>query len=172
VTSFRNIRMTFAAVALAAGAGACGSAPQQQSPPPVQSAASSPSSATVPAPVAAPSTDAPAGVRHSPHPAAALRVLAEPGAGIGPIYQFITKARSSVDLTMYETVDSTAEADLAADAARGVDVRVILDQHLEKSANTGAYEYLIAHGVHVRWGPPGPPTIRRPSPSMTPPRSS
>jgi cardiolipin synthase len=82
-------------------------------------------------------------------------VLAEPGAGIGPIYQFITKARSSVDLTMYELVDSTAEADLAADAARGVDVRVILDQHLEKSANTGAYEYLIAHGVHVRWGPAG-----------------
>jgi hypothetical protein len=34
-------------------------------------------------------------------------------------------------------------------------VRVILDEHLEKSANTGAYHYLAARGVHVRWGPAG-----------------
>ena len=56
---------------------------------------------------------------------------------------------------MYELADPTAEADLAADAARGVDVRVLLDQHLEKSRNTGAYDYLAAHGVHVRWAPAG-----------------
>ena len=84
---------------------------------------------------------------------AKLRVLTEPEAGIGPIYRLITGARSSVDLTMYELADSTAERDLAADAARGVDVRVILDQHLEKTRNRGAYDYLAAHGVHVRWGP-------------------
>ena len=72
----------------------------------------------------------------SPAAAPSLRVLTEPKAGIGPIYQLITGARSSVDLTMYELADPTAEADLAADAARGVDVRVILDQYLEKSANT------------------------------------
>ena len=87
--------------------------------------------------------------------AASLRVLTEPEAGIGPIYRLITGARSSVELTMYELADPTAEADLAADAARGVDVRVILDQHLEKSRNRGAYDYLAAHGVHVRWGPAG-----------------
>src|SRR5580658_9479696 len=89
------------------------------------------------------------------HPAASLRLLTEPAAGIGPIYQLITGARSSVDLTMYELADSTAEADLAADAARGVNVRVLLDQHLEKSRNTAAYDYLSAHGVHVRWAPAG-----------------
>lgn len=82
-----------------------------------------------------------------------LRVLTEPEAGLKPIYRLITGARSSVDLTMYELADSTAEADLAADAGRGVDVRVILDQHLERSANQGAFDYLAAHGVHVRWGP-------------------
>ena len=87
--------------------------------------------------------------------AAKLRVLTEPEAGIGPIYRLITGARSSVELTMYELADSTAEADLAADAARGVDVRVLLDQHLEKSRNRGAYDYLAARGVHVRWGPAG-----------------
>lgn len=84
-----------------------------------------------------------------------LRVLIEPAAGLAPIYQLITSARSSVDMTMYELADPTAEADLAADAARGVDVRVILDRHLEKSANTRAYHYLAAHRVHVRWGPAG-----------------
>ena len=94
-------------------------------------------------------------VRRSSSPAASLRLLTEPGSGIGPIYELITGARSSVDLTMYELADPTAEADLAADAARGVDVRVLLDQHLEKSANTGAYDYLSARGVHVRWAPAG-----------------
>ena len=69
--------------------------------------------------------------------------------GIGPIYRLITRARSSVELTMYELADPRAEADLAVDAARGVDVRVTLDQHLEKSRNRGAYDYLASHGVHV-----------------------
>ena len=87
--------------------------------------------------------------------AASLRVLTEPEDGIGPIYRLINRARSSVELTMYELADPRAEADLAADAARGVDVRVILDQHLEKSRNGGAYNYLAAHGVHVRWAPAG-----------------
>ncbi len=82
-------------------------------------------------------------------------MLTEPADGIEPIYQLITEARSSVDLTMYELADPVAEADLAADAARGVDVRVLLDQHLEKSANSAAYDYLAGHGVHVRWGPAG-----------------
>jgi cardiolipin synthase A/B len=84
-----------------------------------------------------------------------LQVLTEPQAGIGPIYRLITSARSSVDLSMYELADPTAEADLAADAARGVDVRVILDQNLAKAANLPAYTYLAAHHVHVRWGPQG-----------------
>jgi phosphatidylserine/phosphatidylglycerophosphate/cardiolipin synthase-like enzyme len=86
-------------------------------------------------------------------PAGSLRVLAEPDAGIGPIYQLITGAHFSVDLSMYELADPTAEADLAGDAARGVNVRVILDQHLEKARNLPAYNYLTAHRVHVRWGP-------------------
>jgi cardiolipin synthase A/B len=92
-------------------------------------------------------------VRLSSSPTASLRLLTEPASGIGPIYQLITGAKHSVDLTMYELADPTAEADLAADAARGVDVRVLLDQHLEKSRNTSAYNYLNARRVHVRWAP-------------------
>ena len=86
---------------------------------------------------------------------ASLRLLTEPASGIGPIYNLITGAKSSVDLTMYELADPTAEADLATDAARGVDVRVLLDRHLEKSHNTSAYNYLSARRVHVRWAPAG-----------------
>ena len=82
-------------------------------------------------------------------------MLTEPQAGIGPIYRLITGARTSIDLTMYELADPAAEADLAGAAARGVKVRVILDQHLEKPRNTSAYDYLAAHGVHVVWGPAG-----------------
>jgi cardiolipin synthase A/B len=92
-------------------------------------------------------------VRLSSSPTASLRLLTEPASGIGPIYQLITGAKHSVDLTMYELADPAAEADLAADAARGVDVRVLLDQHLEKSRNTSAYNYLNARRVHVRWAP-------------------
>ena len=84
-----------------------------------------------------------------------LTALVEPQASIRPIYRLITNADSSVDLTMYELNNPTAEEDLAVDAARGVEVRVLLDQNLERSRNSAAYDYLAAHPVHVRWAPFG-----------------
>lgn len=85
----------------------------------------------------------------------ALRVLSEPQAGVSSVYALINGAKSSIDLTMYELIDSTAESDLAAAAKRGVNVRVILDAHLEKSRNKPTYRYLSAHHVHVTWAPSG-----------------
>jgi cardiolipin synthase A/B len=85
----------------------------------------------------------------------ALKVLSEPQAGLSSIYKLITGAKSSVELTMYELIDTTAQKDLAADAKRGVDVRVILDSHLEKSRNTSTYDYLKDNKVHVVWAPSG-----------------
>src|ERR1700733_7483777 len=85
----------------------------------------------------------------------ALRVLSEPQAGLSAIYALINGAKSSIDLTMYELIDTTAEDDLTTAAKRGVDVRVILDQHLEKSRNTATYNFLSAHKVHVTWAPSG-----------------
>ena len=141
---YRKILIMLTAAVLAVGAGGCGSAAPR---PGARPTTSGPSQAAA----RAAATDAPAPCTT---PARwSLRVLTEPQAGIGPIYRLITGARSSVDLTMYELADPTAEADLAADAARGVNVRVILDQHLEKPATPAAYHYLAAHGVHVRWGP-------------------
>jgi cardiolipin synthase A/B len=85
----------------------------------------------------------------------ALRVLNEPQAGLSVIYKLITGARSSIELTMYTLRDTTAEDDLTAAAKRGVNVRVILDQHLEKKFNTTSYNFLSSHGVHVTWAPAG-----------------
>ncbi|WP_435136390.1 phospholipase D-like domain-containing protein [Actinacidiphila sp. bgisy144] len=78
-------------------------------------------------------------------------LVTEPSAGYGAIYDLIGSATTSIDLTMYELTDTTAEQDLVAAAKRGVTVRVILDQNLEKSNNTAAYTYLNANGVPTHW---------------------
>ena len=135
---FRKILIMLTAAALMASVGACSALQHIKA----LSGSSTPAAGSA-ARVAGHSTAPPA--------SGSLRLLTEPADGIGPIYQLITGARSSVDLTMYELSDPKAEADLAADAARGVNVRVILDQHLQRSANTAAYDYLTAHRVQVRW---------------------
>jgi cardiolipin synthase A/B len=140
----RTVLAALAGVALVLGLSSCKVSMSQPGPQPASSAASTPAAAPPPA------TPPPA----TP-PAGGLSVLTEPQAGMGAIYRFITSAHHSVDLTMYELRDPAAEGDLAADAARGVDVRVILDRNLEQSRNTGAYDYLAAHHVHVVWAPAG-----------------
>ena len=77
-------------------------------------------------------------------------LVIEPGAGFSPVYSLINGARHSVDVTMYEFADTTAEHDLAAAAKRGVHVQVILDEK-EKSLNSGAYSYFRSHGIRVVW---------------------
>ena len=77
----------------------------------------------------------------------ALRVLSEPQSGFSAVYALINGAKSSIELTMYTLRDTTAENDLAAAAKRGVNVRVILDQHLEKKFNTTSYGFLSSRGV-------------------------
>ena len=52
---------------------------------------------------------------------------------------------------MYELEDTRAEAALAADSERGVDVRVILNSSYTRSDNDAAFALLQAHGVHVHW---------------------
>jgi cardiolipin synthase A/B len=142
----RTVLTLLAGVALVFGLSSCKVTMAQ----PAAPATPGPASAAPATPAAA----TPAATQPAPA-AAGLSVLTEPQAGIGPIYRLITSARRSVDLTMYELRDPTAEADLAADAARGVDVRVILDRNLEQSRNTGAYDYLAARHVHVVWAPAG-----------------
>lgn len=84
-----------------------------------------------------------------------LVLVVEPSAGPAPIYRVLGSARHSVEMTMYELSDAVAERDLAADAARGVRVQVILDGgSYDRSLNQPAYSYLASHGVAVRWAAP------------------
>jgi phosphatidylserine/phosphatidylglycerophosphate/cardiolipin synthase-like enzyme len=96
----------------------------------------------------------------SPSPAEAsaapstFEVFVEPAAGFGAVYSFIGSAKHSLDMAMYELEDPSAEAGLAADAARGVDVRVLLDSaYAGAGANKDAAAALSKVGVHVRWAP-------------------
>jgi phosphatidylserine/phosphatidylglycerophosphate/cardiolipin synthase-like enzyme len=93
---------------------------------------------------------------HRPRSSSALRTLqVEPEDGLARVYGSIAAAKKSIDLEMYELVDPRAESLLAQAAARGVDVRVILDHHLEAARNAAAYAYLSSHHVKVVWAPPG-----------------
>jgi len=86
--------------------------------------------------------------------ASTYTLVTEPDQGLTAIYNLIGSAKSTLDMTMYELTDMQAEQLLAQAAASGVVVRVILDQNLEKSNNTAAYNYLTAHGVQVHWANP------------------
>jgi cardiolipin synthase A/B len=78
-------------------------------------------------------------------------VIVEPNDGMAPIYSLLSSPSRSLDMTMYELVDSAAEEILAADEARGVRVRVVLDHRLEAQHNTPAYEFLRSQGITVAW---------------------
>jgi phosphatidylserine/phosphatidylglycerophosphate/cardiolipin synthase-like enzyme len=66
------------------------------------------------------------------------------------IYSFIKSATSTLDMTMYELSDTTAENDLIAQENAGVTVRVILDR-TRTSVNDAAYSKLSKAGVKVVW---------------------
>jgi len=69
-----------------------------------------------------------AGPSGSPGVTRAGSLIIEPGAGFSPVYKLINGTRRSIDMTMYEFSDTTAEHDLAAAARRGVRVHVLLDR--------------------------------------------
>jgi cardiolipin synthase A/B len=83
-----------------------------------------------------------------------LSLLVEPDQGMAPIYALIASAHTSIDLTMYELVDTDADLALELAAGRGVNVRVLLDVNREKAANLAAYTELTDMRVHVAWADP------------------
>src|SRR5271156_6115803 len=91
-----------------------------------------------------------AGQQSSPGTARVGALIIEPGAGFSPVYSLINGAKHSIDVTMYEFADTTAEHDLASAAERGVQVRVILDER-ERSENSAASSYFSSHRVKVTW---------------------
>jgi phosphatidylserine/phosphatidylglycerophosphate/cardiolipin synthase-like enzyme len=93
------------------------------------------------------------GVAFAARATTAETLIIEPDAGPGALEALMASANRSVDVALYELADPRAELILVADAARGVRVRVILDQRLERAHNQAAFTYLSAHGVEVRWAP-------------------
>jgi phosphatidylserine/phosphatidylglycerophosphate/cardiolipin synthase-like enzyme len=78
--------------------------------------------------------------------------LVEPQAGMTPLYNLMSSAHQSLDMTMYELSDPTAENILIADHKRGVRVRVLLDHdYTGGSVNQAAYATLSSAGVPVAW---------------------
>ena len=102
--------------------GLAGCKVQLSTPGPGSSSPPAPATTSVPA-TGGPSTSAQTGP-----------LVIEPNAGFSPVYSLIDHARHSIDVTMYEFSDGTAEHGLALAAARGVKVRVVLDQR-EESVN-------------------------------------
>jgi phosphatidylserine/phosphatidylglycerophosphate/cardiolipin synthase-like enzyme len=85
------------------------------------------------------------GVAASGPPPAVLRTLytfPQADGSVTPLYALVIGAQKTIDMTMYELVDTTFSADLVAACGRGVKVRVVLDQNLEKTSNTAAYKQL------------------------------
>ena len=87
--------------------------------------------------------------------AASSSLVTEPDQGMGPIYSLLSSPRHTLDMTMYELSDPQVVGILAADARRGVTVRVLLDSDYERSYNQPAFDALSANGVEVRWAPAG-----------------
>ena len=85
---------------------------------------------------------------------AAQTLVIEPDQGMTPIYDLLNSAKKTIDMTMYELVDTQTQQILAGQAAKGVVVRVILDQALEKTSNTPVYTFLNANGVKAVWANP------------------
>ena len=71
-------------------------------------------------------------------------LYAEPDNGVTFLYNLVNGTTKTLDMTMYELVDTTMSADLVNACKRGVTVRVILDQNNEKSSNSAAYAQLNA----------------------------
>jgi cardiolipin synthase len=81
-------------------------------------------------------------------------LLTEPDQGLQPIYDLLSSAKTSIDMTMYELSDTQVTTILTTAASNGLTVRVILDQNNEKANNTAAYNTLAAGKVQVHWANP------------------
>jgi phosphatidylserine/phosphatidylglycerophosphate/cardiolipin synthase-like enzyme len=77
-----------------------------------------------------------------------------PDDGLTAIYNLLSSATKTIDMTMYELTDTQVTSILTKAASSGITVRVILDQNNEKKSNTTAYNTLSAAGVQVHWANP------------------
>ncbi len=113
-------------------------------------------SATGPAPATATRTIGPQNDALPYTVGATPTLYIEPQAGFDWLHTLVRNTKRTLDMTMYELVDPSFSADLAAACGRGVKVRVILDQNLERARNTPAFDQLTAAGPNctIAWANP------------------
>lgn len=101
-------------------------------------------------------TSSPYQTRHSSKSSSATTytLITEPADDLTPIYNLLSSAKQSIDMTIYELTDITVTSTLGKAATAGIAVRVILDQNDEKKSNTPAYNYLRENHVAVHWANP------------------
>ena len=80
-------------------------------------------------------------------------VFIEPDDGYAPVLEELMNARCTVDVTIYMLTDDLVFRALTDAAARGVRVRVILDEHPFGmfGSQQGAMDRLVAGGVETKW---------------------
>jgi cardiolipin synthase A/B len=88
-------------------------------------------------------------------PAAVTGVFVEPDDGYEPVLDEIEAARCTLDLNMYMLTDEPIFESLIAAVDRGVDVRVILEQHPFGmfGDQQEAFDRLLDIGAEVQWEP-------------------
>ena len=89
-------------------------------------------------------------------PSVVTGVFVEPGDGRAPILDEIDAATSSIDLEIYIVTDNAILQALEEAAQRGVNVRVILEQHPfgGDGRQPEIFDRLTRAGIAVRWGNP------------------
>jgi cardiolipin synthase A/B len=85
---------------------------------------------------------------------ATYTLVTEPDQGLQAIYNLISSAKKSIDMTMYELSDAAVITRLTTAAANGLTVRVILDQNNERANNMPAFNTLTTGKVDVHWANP------------------
>lgn len=83
-------------------------------------------------------------------------IFIEPGDGRRPILDEIEAASQSIDLEIYIVSDDDILEALEAAQARGVHVRVLLEEHPfgGGGGQQGIFDRLVAAGIDARWGNP------------------
>lgn len=83
-----------------------------------------------------------------------VRLYVEPQDSMGFAQRALSSAKVSIDMSMYELVDSQLVSTLVSRARGGVKVRVLLDQAYHGSTvNLSAFNDLRSGGVAVAWAP-------------------
>jgi phosphatidylserine/phosphatidylglycerophosphate/cardiolipin synthase-like enzyme len=119
-------------------------------------AATSTPEAAIPTPVPPSPEIAPAASPIPASPTSATGIFIEPGDGRAPILDEIAAARHSIDLEIYIVTDEAILDALERAQRRGVNVRVILEEHPfgGGGGQSEIFARLEAAGIAVRWGNP------------------